>query len=59
MRTVVTGAGDALAAAEAYDQEAHEQATQALGKGGGLLYETLRTGVLPVFVGPVIYNRLP
>ena len=43
VRTVITGAGDALAAAEAYDQEAHQQATQALGRSGGFLYETIRT----------------
>ena len=57
-QTIVTGASDALAVAEQYDQIAHTHATEYMGKPGALLYETTRTGVLAALVGPFLYRQL-
>ena len=58
-QTVISGASDAVAVAEYYDQAAHAQATEFLGRPGAFVYETTRTGVLAALLGLIIHRRQP
>ena len=58
-QTIATGLGDALQAAETYDVAIHTMASDKWGRPGALAYETGRTTLLGVIVGPMLYNWLP
>ena len=58
-QTIATGVGDALQTAEAYDIAIHTMASDKWGCPGALVYETGRTTLLGVIIGPMLYNWLP
>ena len=58
-QTIATGVGDALQTAEAYDVAIHTMASDKWGRPGALVYETGRTALLGVVIGPMLYNWLP
>ena len=58
-QTIATSVGDALQTAEDYDVAIHTMASDKWGRPGALIYETGRTTLLGVIIGPMLYNRLP